>query len=101
MNNKELIKKEKIGEKYLLGINKEGQRVYLTEAKWDCKWYWGFGYISMPGCHTHWNSEIVGDKEEYDHKKKCFVQKYIHHLNDNKDFEATTLTDENLGYYLN
>ena len=30
---------------YLLGADSEGIRYWLEEEKWDCDWYWGFGYI--------------------------------------------------------
>lgn len=30
---------------YLLGEDKDGTWYWLEEAKWDCDWYWGFGYI--------------------------------------------------------
>jgi len=30
---------------YLLGEDEHGTRYWLEHAKWDCGWYWGFGYI--------------------------------------------------------
>ena len=30
---------------YLLGINKEKQKVWLVSPSWDCGWYWGMGYL--------------------------------------------------------
>ncbi len=30
---------------FLLGRDSEGVKYWLEEAKWECKWYWGFGYI--------------------------------------------------------
>lgn len=53
---------------YLLGTNKEGRKVWLEKPRWDCGWYWGFGYLeTMRGnrepskaidieLHTHWDS---------------------------------------------
>jgi len=35
----------KFGEHYLLGVNKDGEHVYLEKESWDCGWYWGFGYL--------------------------------------------------------
>ena len=32
-------------EVYLLGRDNEGIKYWLEEPKWDCEWYWGFGYI--------------------------------------------------------
>ena len=34
------------GEKlYFLGKDSDGDAYYLEQEKWDCGWYWGFGYI--------------------------------------------------------
>ena len=30
---------------YLLGKDKHGIYYWLESPKWDCGWYWGFGYI--------------------------------------------------------
>lgn len=30
---------------YLLGKDAEGTSYWLEEAKWDCDWYWGGGYV--------------------------------------------------------
>ena len=30
---------------YLLGADENGTKYWLEEGKWDCGWYWGFGYI--------------------------------------------------------
>ena len=30
---------------YLLGADEEGILYWLEAPSWDCKWYWGFGYI--------------------------------------------------------
>src|ERR1041384_7917685 len=31
----------------------QGEDIYLEEHSFDCGWYWGFGYISAIGLHTH------------------------------------------------
>lgn len=42
--DKKVIKK--FGEKqYLLGVDKEGNCVWLKDASFDCGWYWGIGYV--------------------------------------------------------
>jgi len=87
---------EAFGKKiYLLGIDTDGRYVWLEEPKWDCSWYWGFGYIERytnnqypekardVESHTHWDSEIITDKNE----------PYIHHINESKLFKSTTLTE--------
>ena len=86
---------------YLLGKNKEGELIWMEAPSWDCGWYWGFGYVEIFSknglaihTHTHWDSAIVGKLEYYNYEKECWDQtEYIHHLNDNPNFEATTLTD--------
>jgi len=53
---------------YLLGKDDDGQKHWLEAPKWDCGWYWGFGYIEtytnnknphlardISG-HSHWDS---------------------------------------------
>lgn len=92
---------------YLLGKDKEGYTVWLEEPTWDCGWYWGFGYVERYtnklnpqnardiNSHTHWDGDIVGQKEDYDFNKKTWVKtKYSHHLNENPDFVSTVLTDK-------
>lgn len=91
---------------YLLGTKKTGEKIWLGLAKWDCGWYWGFGYIeeytnnNYPdrsrdiNSHSHWKG-LMGKQEYYDHKKGCFRlgNDYIHHLNDHPDMADTVLTD--------
>ena len=49
----------------LLGIRKDGQKVWLSEPKWDCGWYWGFGYLGEyrgreQVAHYHLSSQLNG-----------------------------------------
>jgi len=81
---------------YLLGQDKDGYNVYLEAPRWDCGWYWGFGYIetytnkTRPEtardvfCHTHWDTSIVGQQSD----------KYVYHINESPIFEDTVLTDK-------
>jgi len=81
---------------FLIGIDTNGENVWLEAASWDCGWYWGFGYIerytnnnhpdmaSDISSHTHWDTKIVGKQDNRD---------YIHHLNENPLFSQTVLTD--------
>ena len=69
---------------YLIGKNKHGDLIWLEAAKWDCGWYWGFGYIevytsqSNPAksrdisSHSHWDG-LVGNQEDGSYK---------HHVNE-------------------
>lgn len=52
---------------YLLGINKEGEEVFLEEASFDCNWYWGIGYVEIFDerrkhliSHSHFSSLFLG-----------------------------------------
>ena len=42
---------EKFGTHYLLGINRDNEKVWLEDFSWDCGWYWGGGYL-----HTFTNN---------------------------------------------
>lgn len=33
-----------------------GENLYLEKHKWDCDWYWAFGYIGNNRCHFHFDS---------------------------------------------
>ncbi len=41
--NKKIV--NKFGIHYLLGINQDGNKVYLEEPTFDCGWYWGGLYL--------------------------------------------------------
>ena len=80
---------------YLLGVDNGGQHIFMESPTFDCSWYWGFGYIEEYTnnenphkshditSHSHFKGGLVGniDKE------------YIHHINKNKTFKSTVLTD--------
>lgn len=95
---------------FLLGKDKQGARLWLEDAKWDCGWYWAFGYVETYGVksndvqprsardinsHSHIDSYIFKKPEYYDFDKKAFVtgSDYLHHWNENPDLAATTLTE--------
>ena len=47
----ELIKGE---ERIKFGIRKsDGATIYISKPKWDCGWYWGFGYLGNENEHYH------------------------------------------------
>lgn len=54
--------------KVFLGTTKESftplpkQRIYIEKHKWDCDWYWGFGYIGNPSIHTHFDSIFLNGR---------------------------------------
>ena len=61
---------------FFLGRDKDNINHWLEQAKWDCDWYWGFGYIETYtnnanpdrsndiNCHTHFDS-IVFNKNSH------------------------------------
>jgi hypothetical protein len=55
--------------KIFLGTTKETfkeypkTRFYIEKHKWDCDWYWGFGYIGNAGLHIHFNSVFLDEAE--------------------------------------
>lgn len=38
------------------GTYSDGEDLYLEKHKWDCGWYWAFGYIGNENCHFHFDS---------------------------------------------
>jgi hypothetical protein len=38
------------------GTFADGENVWLEKHKWDCGWYWGFGYLGNKNCHFHFDS---------------------------------------------
>ena len=89
------IKKEtriKFGRKrYFLGVRKEdNKKIYLTEATWDCGWYWGFGYV---------NSFKKGDIYDHQHFDTLFLKKNIFDSFKNY-FVSTPLTNDEIYFLL-
>lgn len=99
---------EAFGKKiYLLGMDTDNKNVWLEAPRWDCGWYWGFGYIERYTnnqypekssdiiSHSHWDMEIIGKREYYDIDKQCWrvPDQYIHHLNENPEIQGSVLSD--------
>jgi hypothetical protein len=40
----------------------DGEVIYLSKHKWDCGWYWGFGYVGNVRSHFHFESLIKNTK---------------------------------------
>lgn len=84
---------------YLLGEDKNGIKYWLEEAKWDCDWYWGFGYIETYTNNN--NPRVAQDINSHQHFDDLFLNKNI--FNSFKEFfKETPLNDgeiwELLGY---
>ncbi|MFA5772755.1 MAG: hypothetical protein WC974_08515 [Thermoplasmata archaeon] len=110
MKDKNTLRKQEsfaFGKKiFLLGKDSQGQNYWLEEPKWDCEWYWGFGYVETYtnnknpriakdiSSHQH-ISGFLGQQEKYDSVKGCFVEDdFIHNLYDNKTLTETTFTEK-------
>ena len=81
---------------YLLGTFRDGRNFWLVEPKWECGWYWGFGYVETYTIesHQHYDGLCFKKYEYYDHKKGCFQQgEYIHKLSDRPDVVACSLIE--------
>ena len=69
---------------YLIGRDKNGDVIWLEAAKWECGWYWGFGYVETYtkqldpansvdiSSHQHW-SGLLGRQSD---------GSYSHHINE-------------------
>jgi hypothetical protein len=40
------------------GTSADGENIWLEKHKWDCGWYWGFGYVGNKDCHFHFESML-------------------------------------------
>ena len=65
------------------GTFADGENVWLEKHKWDCDWYWGFGYIGNKRCHFHFDS-LLNIKDS-----KGLVKYVASDL-----FESTKITDK-------
>lgn len=71
MNPKKKFSMEKFGKKcYFLGQSRDGTNYFIEEAKWDCGWYWGGGYIES---YTNNNNPVLSkDIESHSHFSTMF-----------------------------
>lgn len=85
----------KFGTHYLLGINHNGEYVWLEKESWDCGWYWGFGYL-----HTYTNNkqpERSKDISSHFHFDSTFLNKNKSSRDAFKEyFKETVLTDSEI-----
>lgn len=61
----------------------DGENVWLEKHKWDCGWYWGFGYVGNKNCHFHFDS-LLYIKDGKGSVKYCASDL----------FESTKITDK-------
>lgn len=80
------IKQEKTNKGMLLGVNKDGQKVWLSEPSWDCGWYWGFGYL--------------GEYERGQQVAHYHLSSVINGANSFEDFESLTIEKDKIWTFL-
>ena len=76
---------------YLLGSDNDGIKYWLEAPKWDCGWYWGFGYVKT---YTNNSSPSKAkDINSHQHIDSSFMGniggKYVHNI-----FDAPTLKNK-------
>jgi hypothetical protein len=81
---------------YLIGKDSSGVNYWLEEPRWDCDWYWGFGYME-----TYTNNkrpDLARDRSSHSHWDGfCGLEldnKYIHHINESPELVETVLTNK-------
>jgi hypothetical protein len=79
---------------YLLGADEDGTFYWLEAPKWDCGWYWGFGYVE-----TYTNNkrpERSKDINSHQHIDSSFLGQvgdmYVHNLHDTPLLRYPTFT---------
>ena len=54
-----------MSDKILLGrCVQYDEPIYLTKHKWDCDWYWAFGYLGNKNTHFHFEAYINDHRYE-------------------------------------
>lgn len=80
---------------YLLGKDADGTLYWLEEAKWDCEWYWGFGYVE-----TYTNNkypERAKDISSHQHFDVLFFHRFeLSYTIFKKFFVETPLSEEEI-----
>ena len=81
-------------DQYLLGIDAQGVKYWLSAPSWDCGWYWGFGYVSTFTNNNYPNKSR--DINSHEHIDSSFMGKqdeqYIHNIFDSPRFTRTTFS---------
>jgi hypothetical protein len=82
---------------YLLGADEYGTNYWLEAPKWDCGWYWGFGYVET---YTNNKSpETSEDISSHSHAKD-FLSKYFMVWNNSKPILTKQVFNEKEGWEL-
>jgi len=67
--------------KYINGEDKEffgtrksdGARIVITKPKWDCGWYWSFGYLGNMREHSHLSKVISYFRKERNKEEPFYL----------------------------
>ena len=43
-----------------------GTKLFIEKHKWDCSWYWAFGYIGNRDLHTHFDNVFLKERITWD-----------------------------------
>ena len=78
---------------YLLGKDEQGVYYWLEQPKWECDWYWGFGYIETYTNNTR--PDLARDIASHQHADR-FMSEFFTEWNNSKPIlkEATFTTEE-------
>ena len=57
---------------YLLGADSGGIKYWLQSASWDCKWYWGLGYVETFRYNA--NPQVASDIDSHQHYDGLFLK---------------------------
>jgi hypothetical protein len=92
---------------FLLGRDEDGTNYWLEKAKWDCGWYWGFGYVETYSnnknphlskdinSHQHIDSSFMGQMRKHDIENKYTINtEFIHNIFDAPILFETTFTEK-------
>lgn len=80
---------------YLLGCDKDGVYYWLEEAKFDCGWYWGVGYVET--YTNNKNPSVAKDINSHSHFDYMFFKQNEDCYDVFKEFfTETVLTDKEI-----
>lgn len=96
MNPREKFKMNKFGKNcYFLGQDEDGINYFLSEATWDCDWYWGGGYVRT--YNNNDNPAASNDIQSHSHFDTMFFNRYKNGRDAFKDFFKThPFTDDEI-----
>ena len=73
---------------YLLGADRDGINYWLEEGRFDCGWYWGFGYIET--FSNNKNPHLSNDIRSHSHFDFLFLNKMGNSFDTFKNFIVET-----------